>query len=289
MKKIKKVIFPVAGLGTRFLPATKVNPKEMLPIVDKPLIQHAAEEAINSGINQLIFIIGRTKNAIIDHFDSAPELENELILKKKNALLKIVKKIVPKNVNCFFVRQDTPSGLGHAIHCAKNIIQDDPFAVVLADDLIKSKVPCLKQMIDMYYQKQSSIISVETINKKDSDKYGIIEPKRKIGNLYNIKSIVEKPSPKNAKSNIAVVGRFILTPTIFSKIEKSKPGAGNEIQLTDAISDLMKDEDVYGYQFEGKRFDCGSKIGYLKASVEYALEHNEVKKDFKAYLKKLKL
>ena len=289
MKKIKKVIFPVAGLGTRFLPATKVNPKEMLPIVDKPLIQHAAEEAINSGINQLIFIIGRTKNAIIDHFDSAPELENELILKKKNALLKIVKKIVPKNVNCFFVRQNTPSGLGHAIHCAKNIIQDDPFAVVLADDLIKSKVPCLKQMIDMYYQKQSSIISVEAINRKDSDKYGIIEPKKKVGNLYNIKSIVEKPSPKNAKSNIAVVGRFILTPAIFSKIEKSKPGAGNEIQLTDAISDLMKDEDVYGYQFEGKRFDCGSKIGYLKASVEYALEHSEVKKDFKAYLKKLKL
>ena len=289
MKKIKKVIFPVAGLGTRFLPATKVSPKEMLPIVDKPLIQHAAEEAVNSGINQLIFIIGRTKNVIIDHFDSAPELENELILKKKNTLLKIVKKIVPKNVNCFFVRQNTPSGLGHAIHCAKNIIQDDPFAVVLADDLIKSKVPCLKQMIDMYYQKQSSIISVETINRKDSDKYGIIEPKRKIGNLYSIKSIVEKPSPKNAKSNIAVVGRFILTPAIFSKIEKSKPGAGNEIQLTDAISDLMKDEDVYGYQFEGKRFDCGSKIGYLKASVEYALEHSEVKKDFKAYLKKLKL
>ena len=289
MKKIKKVVFPVAGLGTRFLPATKVSPKEMLPIVDKPLIQHAAEEAVNSGINQLIFIIGRTKNVIIDHFDSAPELENELILKKKNALLKIVKKIVPKNVNCFFVRQNTPSGLGHAIHCAKNIIQDDPFAVVLADDLIKSKVPCLKQMIDMYYQKQSSIISVETINRKDSDKYGIIEPKRKVGNLYNIKSIVEKPSPKNAKSNIAVVGRFILTPAIFSKIEKSKPGTGNEIQLTDAISDLMKDEDVYGYQFEGKRFDCGSKIGYLKASVEYALDHSEVKKDFKAYLKKLKL
>ena len=289
MKKIKKVVFPVAGLGTRFLPATKVSPKEMLPIVDKPLIQHAAEEAVNSGINQLIFIIGRTKNVIIDHFDSAPELENELILKKKNTLLKIVKKIVPKNVNCFFVRQNTPFGLGHAIHCAKNIIQDDPFAVVLADDLIKSKVPCLKQMIDMYYQKQSSIISVETINRKDSDKYGIIEPKRKVGNLYSIKSIVEKPSPKNAKSNIAVVGRFILTPAIFSKIEKSKPGTGNEIQLTDAISDLMKDEDVYGYQFEGKRFDCGSKIGYLKASVEYALEHSEVKKDFKAYLKKLKL
>lgn len=289
MKKIKKVVFPVAGLGTRFLPATKVNPKEMLPIVDKPLIQYATEEAVNSGINQLIFVIGRTKNTIIDHFDSAPELENELILKKKNALLKIVRKIVPKNVSCFFVRQNTPSGLGHAIYCAKNIIQDDPFAVVLADDLIKSKVPCLKQMIDMYYQKESSIISVELINRKDSDKYGIIEPKNKTGNLYNIKSIVEKPSPKNAKSNIAVVGRFILSSAIFSKIKKTKPGLGNEIQLTDAISDLMKDEDVYGYRFEGKRFDCGSKIGYLKASVEYALEHSEVKKDFKAYLKKLKL
>ena len=289
MKKIKKVVFPVAGLGTRFLPATKVNPKEMLPIVDKPLIQYAAEEAVNSGINQLIFVIGRTKNTIIDHFDSAPELEHELILKKKNALLKIVRKIVPKNVSCFFVRQNTPSGLGHAIYCAKSIIQNDPFAVVLADDLIKSKVPCLKQMIDIYYQKESSIISVESINRKDSDKYGIIETKNNTGNLYNIKSIVEKPSPKNAKSNIAVVGRFILSPAIFSKIKKSKPGSGNEIQLTDAISDLMKDEDVYGYRFEGKRFDCGSKIGYLKASVEYALEHSEVKKDFKAYLKKLKL
>ena len=289
MKKIKKVVFPVAGLGTRFLPATKVNPKEMLPIVDKPLIQYAAEEAVNSGINQLIFVIGRTKNTIIDHFDSAPELENELILKKKNALLKIVRKIVPKNVSCFFVRQNTPSGLGHAIYCAKNIIQNDPFAVVLADDLIKSKVPCLKQMIDIYYQKESSIISVESINRKDSDKYGIIETKNNAGNLYNIKSIVEKPSPKNAKSNIAVVGRFILSSAIFSKIKKSKPGSGNEVQLTDAISDLMKDEDVYGYRFEGKRFDCGSKIGYLKASVEYALEHSEVKKDFKAYLKKLKL
>ena len=289
MKKIKKVVFPVAGLGTRFLPATKVNPKEMLPIVDKPLIQYAAEEAVNSGINQLIFVIGRTKNTIIDHFDSAPELENELILKKKNALLKIVRKIVPKNVSCFFVRQNTPSGLGHAIYCAKNIIQNDPFAVVLADDLIKSKVPCLKQMIDIYYQKGSSIISVESINRKDSDKYGIIETKNNTGNLYNIKSIVEKPSPKNAKSNIAVVGRFILSSAIFSKIKKSKPGSGNEVQLTDAISDLMKDEDVYGYRFEGKRFDCGSKIGYLKASVEYALEHSEVKKDFKAYLKKLKL
>ena len=289
MKKIKKVVFPVAGLGTRFLPATKVNPKEMLPIVDKPLIQYAAEEAVNSGINQLIFVIGRTKNTIIDHFDSAPELENELILKKKNALLKIVRKIVPKNVSCFFVRQNTPSGLGHAIYCAKNIIQNDPFAVVLADDLIKSKVPCLKQMIDIYYQKESSIISVESINRKDSDKYGIIETKNNTGNLYNIKSIVEKPSPKNAKSNIAVVGRFILSSAIFSKIKKSKPGSGNEVQLTDAISDLMKDEDVYGYRFEGKRFDCGSKIGYLKASVEYALEHSEVKKDFKDYLKKLKL
>ena len=186
MKKIKKVVFPVAGLGTRFLPATKVNPKEMLPIVDKPLIQHAAEEAVNSGISQLIFVIGRTKNNIIDHFDSAPELENELILKKKHTLLKIVRKIVPKNIDCFFVRQNTPSGLGHAIYCARNIIQNDPFAVVLADDLIKSKVPCLKQMIDMYYQKESSIISVESINKKDSDK-------TKLANIPKINFATIKP------------------------------------------------------------------------------------------------
>ena len=287
MNKIRKVVFPVAGLGTRFLPATKVSPKEMLPIVDKPLIQYAAEEAINSGIDQLIFVIGRTKNAIIDHFDSSPELEQELLTKKKHNLLKIIKGIVPKKINCFFVRQDKPAGLGDAIYCAKDIIQDDPFAVILADDLIKSKTPCIKQMIQLHDKYKKNVIAIEKINKKDSNKYGIIEYTKKPANsIYEIKSIVEKPSPKNAKSNFGVVGRYILSSKIFSFIENSKATIGNEIQLTDAIVKLMRVDKVVGYEFNGKRFDCGSKIGYLKATVDYALEHPEVRKDFKSYIKK---
>jgi UTP--glucose-1-phosphate uridylyltransferase len=289
MKKIKKVVFPVAGLGTRFLPATKASPKEMLPIVDKPLIQYAAEEAVSSGIKELIFIIGRTKNAIMDHFDSAPELENELLAKNKKNLLKLVQKIVPKNIDCFFVRQNKPAGLGHAIHCAKNIINNEPFAVILADDLIKSQKPCLKQLIDIYNEKEAAVLALEKINKKESSKYGIIEYSSKNNNLYNIKSIVEKPSPENAKSNLAVVGRYIFPPEIFAKIEKLKTGVGKEIQITDAIADLMNDQAVYGYIFEGKRFDCGSKLGYLKATIEYALEHKELSKEFRNYLKKLKM
>ena len=289
MKKIKKVVFPVAGLGTRFLPATKASPKEMLPIVDKPLIQYAAEEAVESGIKQLIFVIGRTKNAIINHFDSAPELESELIEKKKTALLKIVQKIVPKNVDCIFVRQNSPAGLGHAIYCAKNIIINEPFAVILADDLIKSQSPCLKQMIEIYHEKQSAVLALEKINKKDTDKYGIVEFHSKQKSIYNIKSIVEKPSSKTAKSNLGVVGRYILPPDIFNHISNLKPGTSNEIQLTDAISSLLKNHNIYGYEFDGERFDCGSKIGYLKATIEYAIEHKEVGKDFKKYLKNIKI
>ena len=289
MKKIKKVVFPVAGLGTRFLPATKASPKEMLPIVDKPLIQYAAEEAVASGIKELIFIIGRTKNVIMDHFDSAPELENELLAKNKKTLLKLVQKIVPKNIDCFFVRQNKPAGLGHAIHCAKNIVNNEPFAVILADDLIKSQKPCLKQLIDIYNEKETAVLALEKINKKESGKYGIIEYNLKDNNLYNVKSIVEKPSPKNAKSNLAVVGRYIFPPEIFSKIEKSKAGFGKEIQITDAIAGLMNNQAVHGYIFEGKRFDCGSKLGYLQATIEYALEHKELSKEFRNYLKKLKI
>jgi|TARA_Y100000996_G_scaffold410218_1_gene392197 UTP--glucose-1-phosphate uridylyltransferase len=289
MKKIRKVVFPVAGLGTRFLPATKASPKEMLPVVDKPLIQYAAEEAVQSGIDQLIFVIGRTKNAIIDHFDAAPDLETDLKIKQKKSLLKLVQNIVPKNVDCFFVRQDMPHGLGHAIYCAKNIINNEPFAVILADDLIKSDTPCLKQMIHAYNQTQSAILAIQKIKRADSDKYGIIDYKSKSSTLYNIKSIVEKPSPAKAKTNLAVVGRYILPSNIFDKIEKSKPGVGREIQITDAISDLLKDQDVYGHVFEGKRFDCGSKLGYLKATIEYAVDHKEVSKGFKNYLKKLKI
>ena len=285
MKNIKKVVLPVAGLGTRFLPATKASPKEMLPIVDKPLIQYAAEEAVASGINQLIFVIGRTKNAIINHFDSAPELENELIQKNKTSLLKIIQRIVPKNVDCTFVRQNKPAGLGHAIYCARNIIQNESFAVILADDLVKSKTPCLKQMIKKYSEIKAPIIALENIEKKDSEKYGIISYSSKKNNLYKIDSIVEKPKPKNAKSNLGVVGRYILPPSIFKELGKSKLGSGNEIQLTDGIANLINTQEIYGYSFSGKRFDCGSKIGYLKATIEYALEHNEVKSDFKRYLK----
>ena len=285
MKNIKKVVLPVAGLGTRFLPATKASPKEMLPIVDKPLIQYAAEEAVASGINQLVFVIGRTKNAIINHFNSAPELENELMQKNKTALLKIIQRIVPKNVDCIFVRQNKPAGLGHAIYCARNIVKDEPFAVMLADDLIKSKVPCLKQMIKEFLKTKSSIIALENIEKKDSEKYGIVNYSSKKNNLYEINSIVEKPKPKDATSNLGVVGRYILSPSIFKELGKSKLGAGNEIQLTDGIAQLINTQKVYGYSFSGKRFDCGSKIGYLKATIEYALEHNEVKLDFKRYLK----
>tara|TARA_Y100000748_G_scaffold298641_1_gene294206 strand:- start:612 stop:1481 length:870 start_codon:yes stop_codon:yes gene_type:complete len=289
MKKIRKVVFPVAGHGTRFLPVTKANPKEMLPIVDKPLIQYAAEEAIEAGIEQLIFVVGRTKNIIIDHFDASPELESDLRNKKKNALLKVIQNIVPSKIDCFFVRQDAPNGLGHAIYCAKNLINDEPFAVILPDDLIKSKISCLKQMIEIYNKKQSAILAIEKILKSDSDKYGIIEYKTKSKNLYNIKSITEKPTPSKAKSDLGVVGRYILPENIFEKIKKSKPGVGKEIQITDAISDLLYDQDVYGYAFEGKRFDCGSKLGYLKANIEYAMEHDEVSIDFKKYLKKLKI
>ena len=289
MKKIKKVVFPVAGLGTRFLPATKSSPKEMLPIVDKPLIQYAAEEAVASGIKELIFIIGRTKNVIMDHFDSAPELENELIAKNKKNLLKLVQKIVPKSIDCFFVRQNKPSGLGHAIHCAKNIVNNEPFAVILADDLIKSRKPCLKQLTDIYYEKESTVVALEKIKKSESSKYGIIEYHSKHKGLYHIKSIVEKPSPKIAKSNLAVVGRYIFTPEIFTKIEKVRPGNGKEIQITDAIADLMKNQSIYGYIFEGKRFDCGSKLGYLQATIEYALDHDELSSKFRNYLKNLKI
>ena len=289
MKKIRKVIFPVAGLGTRFLPATKASPKEMLPIVDKPLIQYAAEEAVQAGLDQLIFVIGRTKNAIIDHFDATPDLETDLRAKKKTSLLKLVQNIIPKNVDCIFVRQDFPNGLGHAIYCAKNIVNNEPFAVILADDLIKSKTPCLKQMIERYNDTHSSILAIEKINKNDTDKYGIIDYKSKSSNLYNIKSIVEKPIPSEAKTNLGVVGRYILPAAIFDKIKNSKPGVGREIQITDAISDLLCDQEVYGYEFEGKRFDCGSKSGYLKATVEYAIEHKEVSKDFRKYLKNLKI
>ena len=285
MKILKKVIFPVAGLGTRFLPATKAIPKEMLPIVDKPLIQYAVEEAIRSGATDMIFVIGRTKNSIIDHFDSSPDLENELIKANKKSLLKLLKDVSNPNINYYFVRQKSPKGVGDAINCAERIIGDEPFGVIFPDDLIDSKTPCLKQMLNIFSSTKSSVIAIESVNKKDVDKYGIINFSNKNNNLYEISSIDEKPSITKAKTNLAVVGRFVLTPNIFKIISKTQPGHGNEIQLTDAIHTLLKRNNVFGYQFDGERYDCGSKIGYLKATVNYALKHKELSKDFKKYIK----
>ena len=285
MKILKKVIFPVAGLGTRFLPATKAIPKEMLPIVDKPIIQYAVEEAIKAGATDMIFVIGRTKNAIIDHFDSSPELENELSRANKKNLLKLLKDVSNSNINYYFVRQKSPKGVGDAIRCAERIIGNEPFGVIFPDDLIDSEQPCLKQMMDIHSSTNSSVVAIESVNKKDVDKYGIINFASKKNNLYTISSIDEKPSITKAKTNLAVVGRFILTPNIFKLLSKTKPGHGNEIQLTDAIHALLSTDDVYGYQFLGQRYDCGSKIGYLKATVNYALKHKELSSDFKKYIK----
>jgi UTP--glucose-1-phosphate uridylyltransferase len=287
-KSIRKAVFPVAGLGTRFLPATKANPKEMLPVVDKPLIQYAVEEAIEAGITDLIFVTGRTKRAIADHFDKAYELENELEKKNKTRMLDVVRNIVPAGVTCIYIRQAEALGLGHAVLCARAAVGNEPFAVLLADDLIhNNKKSCMSQMTEFYKIHHSSVIAVETVPRNETKNYGIVSVD-KTGNASNrIKSIVEKPSPEKAPSNLAVVGRYILTPAIFDLLESTKKGAGGEIQLTDAIAELLKKEDVYSLQFEGTRYDCGSKLGYLQANVEYGLKHPELSQEFSEYLSKL--
>jgi len=286
MKQIKKAVFPVAGLGTRFLPATKASPKEMLPVVDKPLIQYAVEEAISAGCDQMIFVNGRNKRAIPDHFDKSPELEAELEEKGKTKLLEIVRSIVPDHVSCIYLRQAEPLGLGHAVLCAKPVVNSDPFAVILADDLIDGgNKSCLQQMVEQFEKHNSSILGVEEIPIEDSNKYGIIKASAVEDRISKLESIVEKPAPQDAPSNLAVVGRYILTPRIFDLLEKTQKGAGGEIQLTDAIAELLKEEQVLAYAFEGKRYDCGSKMGYLEATVEYALKHPELKDDFRRYLK----
>jgi UTP--glucose-1-phosphate uridylyltransferase len=285
-KKITKAVFPVAGLGTRFLPATKSSPKEMLPIVDKPLIQYAVEEAVAAGIDTMVFITGRSKNAIMDHFDKAYELEKELEEKGKTALLALLRGIVPPNVSFVFIRQAEALGLGHAVYCARSVIGDEPFAVILADDMVEDgERGCMAQMVELYEKKQTSILGVERINPSESASYGIVKIDEFIDRSAPIKLIVEKPKPEQAPSNLAVVGRYILTPAIFDKIKQTERGAGGEIQLTDAIASLLKDETVLAYEFEGKRYDCGSKLGFLIATVEQALLHNELKDDFLAYLK----
>ena len=282
---VKKAVFPVAGLGTRFLPATKANPKEMLTVVDKPLIQYAAEEAVNAGIEELIFVTSSSKRAIEDHFDKNYELESELERKGKTDLLKIVREVVPANVTCVYVRQPEALGLGHAVLCAKPVVGDEPFAVILADDLINNSGNCvLGQMISVYNDHHASILGVEEVPAEETEKYGIVDPGDTNGRVSQVNSIVEKPLPEEARSNLAVVGRYVLTPSIFKHLEKIPRGAGGEIQLTDAIEQLLGNEQVLAYRFEGKRYDCGSKLGYLKATVEFALEHPELRDDFREYL-----
>ena len=285
--KIKYAVFPVAGRGTRFLPATKASPKEMLPIVDKPLIQYAAEEVLSAGVTKLVFVTGSTKRAIADHFDSDYELEAELEQQGKAELLAAVRGIVPSWASCIFIRQSAPLGLGHAVLCAKPIVENQPFFVHLADDLIDSEVPCLKQMAQVFADRESSVLGVETVPMEETYKYGIVATEDRNGRISRVTKIVEKPKPVNAPSNLAVVGRYILTGTIFEKLERTGRGAGGEIQLTDAIADLLAEEAVYAYEFEGKRYDCGSKLGYLQATVEYALKHETLGKPFADYLQGL--
>jgi len=290
MAKIGKAVFPVAGLGTRFLPATKASPKEMLPVVDKPLIQYAAEEAEDAGATQLVFVTGRHKRSIEDHFDKAYELESELKAAGKDKLLQIVQTILPDRVSCIYVRQAEALGLGHAVLCAKSVVGDEPFAIILADDLIRSEgMGVCEQMAEVHERTGASVLSVEEVPPNETDKYGIVETERQADGTLRVTSIVEKPAPKDAPSNLAVVGRYLLTPTIFRKLEETTPGAGGEIQLTDAIAALLQDELVIAHPFEGKRYDCGSKEGYLEATVELALAHPELGEDFRAYLKRLVL
>jgi UTP--glucose-1-phosphate uridylyltransferase len=283
--RIDVAVFPVAGRGTRFLPATKASPKEMLPIVDKPLIQYAVEEALAAGARRLVFITGSSKRAIEDHFDTDGELETLLLKQGKSDLLNTLRSVLPSYASCIYIRQPAPLGLGHAVLCAKPAVGNAPFFVHLADDLIDGKQACLKQMADSF--DGGSIVAAETVPKDQTDKYGIVKTGEKKGDLLRVEQIVEKPKPDKAPSNLAVVGRYLLTPRVFTHLEQIGEGAGGEIQLTDGIARLMKEEPVYAYNFEGKRFDCGSKIGYLQANVEYALAHKELKGTFKTYLKKL--
>jgi len=286
MKKITKAVFPVAGLGTRFLPVTKASPKEMLPVVDKPLIQYAVEEAAAAGITDMIFITGRNKRAIEDHFDKAYELETELSLRNKTALLEQVQAATPRGINCVYIRQTEALGLGHAVLCAEPVVVDEPFAVLLADDLIDASVPVMKQMIDLAARESASVIGVMNVAPEETASYGIVEadPEPAGERVARMTRIVEKPKPGTSRSTLAVVGRYVLSPRIFHHLRTMPPGAGGEIQLTDGIARLMAEERVLAYEFEGRRYDCGSKLGYLEATVDFGLKHGEVGESFKRFL-----
>ena len=284
---IKKAVFPIAGLGTRFLPATKAMPKEMLPVVDKPIIQYAVEEALAAGIEQIIFVTGSGKGALEDHFDTNLRLEKILEEQKKDDLLQTVKSIVPSSSNIVYTRQSEPLGLGHAIWCARDIVGDEPFAVLLADDLIQSEVPLLHQMVKEFDRLRASLIAIVEVPKEETYRYGIIEADKGFNGTVQIKSMVEKPDPENAPSNLAVIGRYILTPRIFDHLGKKKKGAGGEIQLTDALSVLLEDQPIFGYKFKGRRFDCGDKAGFQLANIAFALERPDLRDQLLPELRKL--
>jgi UTP--glucose-1-phosphate uridylyltransferase len=287
-KRIRKAVFPVAGLGTRFLPATKASPKEMLAIVDKPIIQYAVEEAVAAGVEVLVFVTSRTKRSIEDHFDSAYELETELTRRGKTAELELVQSIVPPHVSCVYIRQAEALGLGHAVLCAEAAIGDEPFFVILADDLIDgSRGSALQQMVGEYEKHHSSMVGIERVNPDQTQRYGIIRPKEAGPRQHQVTEIVEKPKPDMAPSNLAVVGRYILTPRIFELLKTTGRGTGGEIQLTDGIAALLQHEKVFGYEFEGTRYDCGNKLGFLRATVEFGLKHDEFGDEFRNYLKKI--
>jgi len=285
---IKEVVIPVAGLGTRFLPASKAVPKEMLPIADRPLIQYVVEEALASGIKEIIFVTRQGKSAIEDYFDTAFELETILEKKGKNELLSIARS-VSQMIDVISVRQKQPLGLGHAILCARPLISEDAFAVILPDDLIDSKTPCLSQLISIYKKTKATVVAIERLPQELVSSYGVIAPEPIEERLYKAKELVEKPSPEEAPSNLAVIGRYVLTKNIFPILEHLPPGRGGEIQLTDAINELSQTDPIYAYQFEGKRYDCGDKLGYLKANVIYGLRHPKLGEEFKAFLKELEL
>jgi UTP--glucose-1-phosphate uridylyltransferase len=284
MAKLRKAVFPVAGLGSRFLPVTKATPKEMLPIVDKPLIQYAVEEAAAAGITEMIFVTGRNKRAIEDHFDKTHELEAELQRKGKDKLLDQVRSVLPKGVSCIYIRQAEPLGLGHAVLCARPAVGDEPFAVILADDLIDSRPPAMVRMARLFARQKKSLVAVDQIPRDQTNRYGIVTVDRMQSGSARMRGIVEKPEPAKAPSNLAVIGRYVLTPRIFDLLARLKPGAGGEIQLTDAIAAMLKHEPVLAVRLPGRRFDCGTKLGYLQATVELAKRHPEVGKAFTRYL-----
>ncbi|MFO7558614.1 MAG: UTP--glucose-1-phosphate uridylyltransferase GalU [Desulfobacterales bacterium] len=285
--RIRKAVLPVAGLGTRFLPATKVIPKEMLPVVDKPLIQYAVEEAIKSGIEQIIFVTGKRKAAIEDHFDFDFELEHLLQSSKKNEILTEIKTLVPETGTIVYTRQNKPLGLGHAIWCARDVVGEEPFAVILADDLIKAEKPVLAQMIEVFEQQNASIVAVMEVDSQDTDKYGIIDSEMMESGVSRVKGLVEKPRPVDAPSNMAIIGRYILTPEIFKFLGRKKFGTGGEIQLTDAMEMLLQHQSIFGYCFDGHRFDCGDKAGFQKANLAYAMERKDIRNELIPFLKEM--